>query len=239
MLYALVSDVKGYTMVSYPLVLSPSSGGLVNSLGNVVDPYIDSWQEVTTGVQFANRTTKIYIPSHYDTTKSLTYIIGLSKARSPDTRSGLTSKVVVKSDSGGSYFEIHGDVSKSHIYIGYTFGMELVLPRYMYSNGDLGYDFTGHTTTARMQFYTGLGGAIYFNIKDNSRKDWTDISGIRVANTYDANTSPFRDYFIYKVPIYQRPDNYTMKVLSDNPFPVSLVAMQWEGQYSAGFYRRS
>jgi len=226
-------------MVAYPLVLSPTSGGLVNSLGNVVDPYIDSWEEVSIGAQFANRTTKVYIPTHYDTTKPLTYIIGLGKAKATNTRSGLTSKITVKSDSGGNYFEIHGDVSKSFIYIGYTFNMEIVLPRYMYSNGELGYDFTGYTTTARMQFYTGLGGAVYFNIKDSSRKDWTDISGIRVANIYDANTSPFRDYFIYKVPVYQRPDNYTMKVLSDNPFPVSLVAMQWEGQYSQGFYRRS
>jgi hypothetical protein len=238
-LYALVSNVKGYTMVAYPLVLSHTSGGLVNSLGNVVDPYIDSWQEVSTGVQLVNRLTKVYIPAIYDTTKKMDYVVGLSKDPTQPKYCGLSNTITVKSDTGGNYFEIPGDVTNNHIYIGYTFGMELVLPRYMYSNGDLGYDFTGYTTTARMQFYTGLGGAVYFNIKDSTRKDWTDISGIRVADVYVADTSPFRDHYIYKVPIYQRPDNYTMKVISDNPFPVSLVAMQWEGQYSAGFYRRS
>lgn len=238
-LYALVSGPEGYTVCSYPLVLSPSSGGLVNSVGNVVDPYIDSWQEVTTGVSLINYTTKIYIPSNYNTSKKMSYVVGLSKDPTKPKYCGLTNVITVKSDSGGKYFEIPSDETDKHIYIGYTFGLELVLPRYMYSNGDLGYDFTGYTTTARMQFYTGLGGAVYFSIKDTSRKDWTDVSGIRVAGIYDANTSPFRDHFIYKVPIYQRPDNYTMKVISDNPFPVSLVAMQWEGQYSPGFYRRS
>jgi len=89
-----------------------------------------------------------------------------------------------------------------------------------------------------MAFYAGLGGSIYFNIKDHTRLEWTDISGVRVAGVYQADTSPFRDHYIYKVPVYQRPDNYTMKVISDTPFPVSLVAMQWEGQYSPGFYRK-
>ena len=90
-----------------------------------------------------------------------------------------------------------------------------------------------------MAFYTGLGGDIYFNIKNRSRPEWFSIGGAQLADFYIANTAPFRDTFVYKVPIYQRPDNYTMKVTSNTPFPVSLVSMQWEGQYSPGFYRRT
>jgi hypothetical protein len=238
-LYVLLSDSKGYTVCAYPLVLSPSSGGLVNSLGNAVDPALDCWQQITTQPTFGNKVTKIYLPINYDTQKPLRYVVGVSKTLSQNYYSGLTNVVSVKNDGNGAYFEIPGDVTGSFIYVGYLYSMELILPRYMYSNGDLGYDFTGYTTTARMAFYAGLGGSIYFNIKDRTRLEWTDVSGIRIADVYAANTSPFQDHFIYKVPIYQRPDNYTMKVISDNPFPVSLVAMQWEGQYSAGFYRRS
>ena len=237
-LYALLSGSEGYTVVAHPLVLSPSSGGLVNSLGNVVDPALDVWQEINTNSLFANRVTKVYLPINYNVNKTLRYVVGTQKAKSAKLFSGLTNIITLKTDSGGNYFEIPGDVSTSHIYVGYPFSMELVLPRYMYSSGDDGYDFTGYTTTARMAFYAGLGGSIYFNIKDHTRLEWTDISGVRVAGVYQADTSPFRDHYIYKVPVYQRPDNYTMKVISDTPFPVSLVAMQWEGQYSPGFYRK-
>ena len=108
-----------------------------------------------------------------------------------------------------------------------------------YNMGQPGVDFTAVTTTSRMAFYTGLGGDIYFNLKDRTRSEWYNVNGSKIADLYTANTSPFSDVFIYKVPIYQRPDNYTMKVTSNTPFPVSLVAMQWEGQYSPGFFRRT
>jgi hypothetical protein len=49
--------------------------------------------------------------------------------------------------------------------------MELTLPRYYYSMGEAGADFTAVTTTSRMAFYTGLGGDIYFSILDRSRTD--------------------------------------------------------------------
>lgn len=236
-LYMLLSGVEGYTIVAYPLVLSPTSGGLVNSLGNAVDPSLDVWQEITTTPTFANRVTKVYLPENYNTSKVLRYVVGIPKTLGLSV-SGLTNIIEIKND-GADYFEIPGDVTGSYIYVGYEYNMELVLPRYMYSAGDLGYDFTGYTTTARMAFYTGLGGDVYFNIKDNTRQEWTDVSGVRIADVYAADTAPFRESYIYKVPIYQRPDNYTMKVISDTPFPVSLIAMQWEGQYSPGFYRRS
>ena len=237
-LYALLSGSEGYTLCAYPLVLSPSSGGLVNSLGNVVDPSLDAWREITTQPTFANRVTKVYLPTNYNISKTLRYVVGAAKSLTTQPYSGLTNIITLKSDGGGNYFEIPGDVKGSHIYVGYPYSMELILPRYMYSSGDDGFDFTGYTTTARMAFYAGLGGSIYFNIKDHTRLEWTDISGVRVAGVYQADTSPFREHYIYKVPVYQRPDNYTMKVISDNPFPVSLVAMQWEGQYSPGFYRK-
>jgi hypothetical protein len=182
----------------------------------------------------------VYLPSHYNTSKAIAYVVGLLKVNPSNLKySGLFSTATIQTDGSGNYFEIPGNVIGNYIYVGYQYQMEVTLPRYNYSAGDQGYDFTGHTTTARMKFYTGLGGSVSFNIKDNTRTEWTDISGIQIADTYPADTSPYRDSYVYKVPIYQKPDNYVMKVLSNNPFPVSLVAMMWEGQYSAGFYRRA
>ena len=239
-LYVLTSGSEGYNLLSHKLVQSPSTGGLTNYFGNTVDPYLDAWYEITTTPTFAGGVTKVYIPSFFNTSKELQYVVGLLKVNPSNLKeSGLTDAVTVLSDGGGDYFEIPGDVTGNYIYIGYKYQMELTLPRYNYSAGDQGYDFIGVTTTARMKFYTGLGGAVNFNVKDNTRAEWTEVSGVQIGDVYPADSSPFRDSFIYKVPIYQRPDNYTMKVLSNNPFPVSLVAMQWEGQYSQGFYRRA
>lgn len=250
-LYVLTSGTEGYTVTQHKLVLAPSTGGLLNSLGNTVDPYLDSWCEVTdaamvsptppTAPSYSNTTslTKVYLPTYFNTTKTIRFVVGLLKAGSPGTQSGYTNVAVLASDGGGTYFTIPGDVTGNYIYVGYEYNMEITLPRYYYSMGQQGVDFTAVTTTSRMAFYTGLGGDVYFSIRDRSRPEWSSIGGAQIADFYPANTSPFRDAYVYKVPIYQRPDNYTMKVTSNTPFPVSLVSMQWEGQYSPGFYRRS
>ena len=250
-LYILTSGTEGYTVTQHKLVLAPSTGGLINSLGNTVDPHLDSWCEVTdvtmvsptppTAPSYSNVTgvTKVYLPTYFNTTKTIRFVVGLLKTGSPGTASGYTNVAVLETDGGGTYFTIPGDVSGNYIYVGYEYNMELTLPRYYYSMGQQGVDFTAVTMTSRMAFYTGLGGEIYFSIRDRSRPEWFSIGGARVADFYISDTSPFRDSYVYKVPIYQRPDNYTMKVTSNTPFPVSLVSMQWEGQYSPGFYRRA
>ena len=250
-LFVLTSGTEGYTITQYKLVLAPSTGGLINSLGNTVDPNLDSWCEVTdatmvsptppTAPSYSNTTslTKVYLPTYFNTTKTIRFVVGLLKAGSPGTQSGYTNVAVLATDGGGTYFTIPGDVTGNYIYVGYEYNMEITLPRYYYSMGQAGVDFTAVTTTSRMAFYTGLGGDVYFSIRDRSRPEWSSIGGAQIADFYISNTSPFRDTYVYKVPIYQRPDNYTMKVTSNTPFPVSLVSMQWEGQYSPGFYRRT
>ena len=255
-LYALSSDTTGYSVIQHNLVLSPTTGGLLNGLGNAVDPHLDFWCEVS-DASIVNpapptqpvydpvaRSTKVYLPTYFDTAKVLNFVVGTEKGAGVGSSlialsSGYYGVVKVETDGGGDYFMILGDVANNFIYVGYEYNMEVILPRYYYSLGEAGADFTAVTTTSRMAFYTGLGGDIYFSIFDRSRATWRGIDGARIADFYAADTSPFRSSFIYKVPIYQRPDNYTMKVTSNTPFPVSLVAMQWEGQYSPGFFRRN
>ena len=201
---------------------------------------MDAWSLIATTPTVSSGITKVYLPTYLNTSKTLRYVVGLPKTSPPAYNpSGLTNTITVKTDGGGNYFEIPGDVTGSNIYVGYQYQMEVVLPKYNYSSGEQGYDFTGYTINSRMKVYTGLGGAVNFNLKDKTRAEWTDVSGVLLADVYLADTSPFKDSYIYQIPIYQRPDNYTMKILSNNPFPVSLVALQWEGQYSPGFYRRA
>jgi hypothetical protein len=234
-LYVLSSDLNGYNVSQHNLVLSPTTGGLLNGLGNNVDPHLDLWSEVTDAsivnptpptqpaYDPVTRTTKVYLPTYFDTTKVINFVVGIEKGAgvgSPPLAlsSGYYGVVTVETDGGGDYFTISGDVSNNFIYVGYEYNMEITLPRYYYSMGEAGVDFTAVTTTSRMAFYTGLGGDVYFSILDRSRTTWRSIDGARIADFYAADTSPFRQAFVYKVPIYQRPDNYTMKVTSNTPF---------------------
>ena len=69
--------------------------------------------------------------------------------------------------------------------------------------------------------------------------NWYDIQPVQEANEYLADDVPMSDQNVFTVPIHQRTDNFTLRVFSDSPFPVSLTSMMWEGNYSPRFYRRS
>jgi hypothetical protein len=238
-LYAIVETAKGYDIVSHTLVLSPTSSGLVNNRGDKVDPYLDSWSLVSTSTydQIDNRT-KVYLPKHLDSTKQLLCVVGTSKTNANNDNSGLVVKPQLLTDTNGQYFTVRGDISDHYIYIGYQYRMEVSLPRYIYRSGDSGPEIAGSTIISRFIVYAALSGAIYFSLKTRGRKDWVDFAGIRMADYYQADDVPMNDYTLYKVPVLQRPQNFDMKIFSDNPFPVSLVAMVWEGQYSPKFYGR-
>ena len=69
--------------------------------------------------------------------------------------------------------------------------------------------------------------------------NWYDIQPVQDANEYLADDVPMNEQDIFTVPIHQRTDNFTLRVFSDSPFPVSLTSMMWEGNYSPRFYRRT
>lgn len=248
-LFVLTSGAEGYNISQYSLINEGTTGKLINSAGRFVDPHLDTWCEVTDSAMLSplpptapsysasNDRTTVYLPTYFHSGKVIRYVVGLPINNSSD-ECGYTNIANIVTVGGNKLFYIPGDVTGNYIYVGYQYNMELVLPRYYYSLGEQGTDFTGITRTARMSFYTGLGGDIYFSLRDNMRPTWIDVTGNAVAESYELGSSPFRDYYIYKMPIHQRPDNYEMKVTSNTPFPVSLVALMWEGQYSPKFYRK-
>ena len=69
--------------------------------------------------------------------------------------------------------------------------------------------------------------------------NWYDIQPVQEANEYLADDVPMSDQSVFTVPIHQRTDNFTLRVFSDSPFPVSLTSMMWEGNYSPRIYRRT
>jgi len=69
--------------------------------------------------------------------------------------------------------------------------------------------------------------------------NWYTLQPTQEANYYLGDDVPLDTQSTFVVPIHQRTDNYTLRVYSDSPFPISLTSMAWEGTYSPRYYRRT
>ena len=127
-----------------------------------------------------------------------------------------------------------------HCVVGYTYDMSLDLPRLFYKIDDNNKisDYTASTTISRMKFSVGLSGAITFKLKARGSEEWSNTIPIPYANYYLADDAPIADESIFILPIYQKTDNFLVKLTSSFPFPVSVNSMMWEGQYSPRYYKR-
>ena len=100
-------------------------------------------------------------------------------------------------------------------------------------------DFTANVTLARLKFSVGLSSGLGFKIKARGLTEWSDITPTLDANYYLADDVPLEEQNVFTVPIHQRSENVSVRLYSDTPFPVSLISMVWEGNYSPRFYRRT
>jgi len=119
-------------------------------------------------------------------------------------------------------------------------------------NGEIqntGVTITDHTTLTdhiTVTFSSAPAGAVTASNKTTPAEsieiynsNWYEIQPVQEAGDYLANDVPMNDQNLFTVPIHQRTDNFSLRVFSDSPFPVSLTSMMWEGNYSPRFYRRT
>jgi hypothetical protein len=66
-----------------------------------------------------------------------------------------------------------------------------------------------------------------------------DVKEVTAIDSYQANSEPVQPEYQFVVPIHQRNINFELQVTSNQPYPVSLVSMMWEGNYSPRFYKRT
>ena len=118
--------------------------------------------------------------------------------------------------------------------------MSLHLPRLFFKikGDDKRSDYTASMTISRLKFSTGLSGGITFKLKAKGAEEWVTTMPIPEADYYLANDAPISDESLFILPIYQKTDNFLVKLTSDFPFPVSVNSMMWEGQYSPRYYKR-
>jgi len=85
----------------------------------------------------------------------------------------------------------------------------------------------------------GRTGAIRFQLRPTGSTEWFDVQHVADADYYIADSNPVKPERVFTIPVHQRNTNFELKVTSNLPYPVSLVSMMWEGNYSPRFYRRT
>ena len=143
--------------------------------------------------------------------------------------------------TGYRYFEVKGDFTDyaDGIVVGYPYDLEAVLPKFYFRRDQNTTDFTAALTISRVKFSVGRSGAVTFKLKAQGSNEWRNVQHTADADYYSADSSPVKSERQFIVPIHQRNTNFELKVTSNFPYPVSLVSMMWEGNYTPRFYRRS
>jgi|TARA_R100001463_G_scaffold1840_3_gene7889 hypothetical protein len=195
-----------------------------------------------------NDLTKIYVPyTPFAQTKGVMLLTvptaDLGTAAEVDADSGFYLEATERTENSTNYryFEVKGDYSSyaDGIVVGYNYDFETTLPKLYYKRDPNTSDYTATLTISRVTFSVGRTGPILFKIKSDGSDEWKNIEYVTDANSYKADSSPVKSEHNFTIPIHQRNTNFELKVTSNFPYPVSLVSMTWEGQYSPRFYRRA
>ena len=194
-----------------------------------------------------NDITKIYVPYTPIDGKDAVMLLTVPTADDGttaelDSDQGYWAKAIerIEPSTNYRYFEVQGKFTDyaDGIVVGYGYDLEVTFPKF-YLQREAGADYTASLTIARVKLSAGRSGAIRFKLKPTGSNEWKNVEHTAEANAYDGDTNPVVQERVFTLPIHQRNTNFELKVTSDFPYPVSLVSMMWEGNYSTKYYRRA
>ena len=195
-----------------------------------------------------NDITKIYVPYTPINDKEATMYLAVpaadvGTASVIDSDEGYYTEALERTETGTNYryFEVKGKFTDyaDGIIVGYGYDFEVELPKMYYRPETNETDFTATLTISRIKFSVGRTGSVRFKVKADGSNEWKPVEHTTDGDRYSADTNPVKSERQFIVPIHQRNTNFELKVTSDFPYPVSLVSMMWEGNYSPRFYRRA
>ena len=246
------SLVGQYALLTASLTQTPDDQILINSNGQQINPFLDMYAVANNVVyDSVNKVSKCYLP--FLDIPGLTpqlVIKGNATAFNGIVQSGFTLNPGRGNDTNSADANHHGDhfivpgrdlsSIASDVIVGYSFDFDVELPNIYFSLDPSGArsDFTANVTIARMKFAVGLSSGIGFKVKAKGRSEWTDITPTLDANYYLSDDVPLEEQNVFTLPIHQRSENVNVRLFSNSPFPLSLISMMWEGNYSPRFYRR-
>ena len=247
-----ISSITYFNQVQEAEIVTTTDRGVI---GN---PCLDFYSEQTSLV-LDGKDTKCYIPIKLDDRMSSFLVTdkrdslfrtidfdnygysSLSVGDPQDDAGYFVSTTEYGTDANGSYALFKDqDLTEysDHCVVGYNYDMSLNLPRLFFKRDDKISDYTASMTVSRLKFSIGLSGGITFKLKARGSEEWSTTMPVPMADYYLADDAPISDESIYILPIYQKTDNFLVKLTSDFPFPVSVNSMMWEGQYSPRYYKR-
>jgi len=194
-----------------------------------------------------NDITKVYVPYTPIDDKDAVMLLTVPTAdkgtdAALDSDQGYWAKAIerIEPSTNYHYFEVKGNFTAyaDGIVVGYSYDLEAVLPKF-YLKTEEGSDYTASLTIARIKMSVGRTGALRFKLKPTGSNEWKNVQHTADGDTYAGDTNPVVQERVFTLPIHQRNTNFELKVTSDFPYPVSLVSMMWEGNYSTKYYRRA
>jgi hypothetical protein len=245
--YATVKDGNNVFVQSYDLTQANEEGFLTLPTGEKTDICLDVWdvnpyRSYTSGTDV----TRVYLPYDHISGKTFSVLvlggyIGASNSVSTESV-GAALYPTVEGTTGAYYVDVDGDYRGRDLIIGYIYNMEVTLPKFFVVSAEgqsATSDFTSDLIIHRVKVSTGLSGPIKYDVTITGRPEWSKTIEATTPYSYDLNSVNMSADAIHTVPIYQRNENLTFKIIGDTPFPVSLLSLNWEGKYNTGFYRRS
>lgn len=240
----LMSDSQIYAL-SANLTNSPSDKLITTKTGKFIHPYID-YYTTPSAITYSDGINTCTAPFNF-TTEGLTPVVmigGEIATTSTETKEGFFFTPTVTTEGGihrFSFESIDFSSTPEKVIIGYRFDLDITLPTVYYQQTPDGTnpDFTASLTISRMKFSLGESNAFNFQISSAGLNDYTEVATNIRADYYLANDVTIEDNLVAEIPIYQRTENFTLKLTSDKPLPLSLQSMRWEGIYSPRFYRRT
>jgi len=229
-----------YSLLQTNLTQSPSTPILRTDEGQVVQLCLDMYANPSSIVYDAtSKVSKCYLPYSDITTLNPAIVI----ADPLNTgQSGFFLTPERGSDGGGAYLIVPGENltgQASKVYLGYKYEFDVYLPKIFYRPSENLTDYTANLTIARIKVSVGLSSNVGFKLKAANMNEWYDIQLAQKADYYLSDDVPLANETVYTLPIHQKNTNYSLRIYSDSPFPLSLTSMTWEGNYSPRFYRRA
>jgi hypothetical protein len=242
--WVLTKQANSYVIHRINLIQSSTASTFVTSDGSRVDPRLDMWSVPSSKTYVStagSEHTKVYLPYNHDANRTLCLVTTNTNTTPTYTNAGLVLFPTVLQDGTGYYAKVDQlNLAGDDLVVGYIYDMNLELPKLYYrsSANENQADYAASLILARLKFMLGLGGDVVFKMKTAGRAEWVETQGVKEAEYYLANDIPFVSTSQFTVPIHQRSENFSLRLTSDSPFPVSLLSMMWEGNYSPRFYKR-
>jgi len=248
--YAVVANGNDVYVQSYDLTQSSEEGYLTLPTGEKTDVCLDLWninpyREYDPDDDDSD-ITRVYLPYNEVSGGTLAVVllgryIGASDALT-SASVGAVLYPTVEGTAGAYYADINGDYRGRDMIIGYTYNMEVDLPKFFVTEVQTQSaitDFTSDLIIHRIKVSTGLSGPVKYQINITGRPEWSNTIEAVQPYVYDLNNVNLSAEAIHTVPIYQRNENLSIKIIGDSPLPVTLLSLNWEGRYKTGFYRRA